>query len=315
MGRSDRISPEMGWPGAGAAPSSLFAAACRAEILALKPGNVHVHADGHGMTAAQFIESAEVAAPALARRGCDVGTRILDAVAATRAAVGCNTNLGILLLSAPLLQAADDARPSERLEPALARVLDALDLAAAERAYEAIRIAAPGGLGRAERHDVAARPEVGLREAMAAAAERDRIAAQYATGFADVFGIGARSVKAARRAGADPVGAVEAAYWDFLTAFEDSHVARKHGADTAAWLLACAREIRGRVHETPSSPEGRKIALEFDRDLKLRGINPGTSADLSVASLLAVLLEDRLSSATPPQPHGRNTWQRSTECS
>tara|TARA_B100002003_G_scaffold33379_1_gene28531 strand:- start:83 stop:208 length:126 start_codon:yes stop_codon:yes gene_type:complete len=34
--------------------------------------------------------------------------------------------------------------------------------------------------------------------------------------------------------------------------------------------------------------------LKFDSDLKERGLNPGASADLTVASLLATKLEDIL---------------------
>ena len=46
---------------------------------ALKPGNVHVHAGGHGMEAEQFEASAVAAAPFLAAAGATVGARILRA--------------------------------------------------------------------------------------------------------------------------------------------------------------------------------------------------------------------------------------------
>src|SRR5262245_56603725 len=85
----------------------LFLAACRAELAALKPGNVHVHAGGHGMQVAQFEKSAEAAAPWVGAHDAKVGTRILRAVEASFAAAGCNTNLGIVLLCAPLAAAAD----------------------------------------------------------------------------------------------------------------------------------------------------------------------------------------------------------------
>ena len=81
---------------------TLYRAACLAELDALKPGNVHAHAPGHRMVLADFVTSADVSAPALARAGAGVGTRVRDGVAATMAAVGQNTNLGILLLCAPL---------------------------------------------------------------------------------------------------------------------------------------------------------------------------------------------------------------------
>jgi triphosphoribosyl-dephospho-CoA synthase len=37
-----------------------------------------------------------------------------------------------------------------------------------------------------------------------------------------------------------------------------------------------------------------KLLLQFDRRLKARNINPGTSADLTVASLFAHILRQRL---------------------
>ena len=43
--------------------------ACRREIEALKPGNVHVFADGHRMSADQFLTSAEVSSGPLTDPG------------------------------------------------------------------------------------------------------------------------------------------------------------------------------------------------------------------------------------------------------
>ncbi len=79
-----------------------YLAACRAELAAIKPGNVHVHAAGHRMSVADFEASAALSAPPLTAPGARVGARIEAAVAATRAGVGQNTNLGIVLLCAPL---------------------------------------------------------------------------------------------------------------------------------------------------------------------------------------------------------------------
>ena len=73
---------------------------------------------------------------------------MLAAVTATRAAVGQNTNLGILLLCAPLAMA---AQAGGALRPALERVLAQADIADAEQVFRAIVLAAPGGLGDARR--------------------------------------------------------------------------------------------------------------------------------------------------------------------
>ena len=83
-----------------------YLAACQAELQALKPGNVHVFADGHGMSVADFEASAAASAGALTDPALPVGERILRAVRRSRRAAGCNTNLGILLLCAPLAAAA-----------------------------------------------------------------------------------------------------------------------------------------------------------------------------------------------------------------
>ncbi len=270
--------------------AELFMAVCRAEVMALKPGNVHVHAAGHGMTVEDFLLSAEVAAPEIARVHAPVGERILRAVQATRAVVGCNTNLGILLLCAPLARAAEmpAARP---LRDRVGDVLAALTVDDAEAAFTAIRLASPGGLGQAPEHDVAGPATVTLREAMAAARSRDRIAAQYADGYHDVFDIGVACARSL--ADADAVSLAEAVYLDFLTAFPDSHILRKHGETLAAAVLAEAGELRRQVAESSSAALRREHLFVFDARLKWQGINPGTSADLTVASLFAYLLEKR----------------------
>ncbi|MBK1836808.1 triphosphoribosyl-dephospho-CoA synthase [Azospirillum sp. YIM B02556] len=273
-----------------AAVAELFLAACRAEVMALKPGNVHVHAAGHGMTVEDFLLSAEAAAPEIARADAAVGERILRAVRATRRAVNCNTNLGILLLCAPLARAAE--MPAVRpFRDRVSAVLAALTVGDADAAFEAIRLAAPGGLGHAAEHDVAEPATVDLRKAMAAARSRDRIAAQYADGYRDVFDIGV--VCARSMADCDAVSLAETVYLEFLTAFPDSHVLRKHGENVAAVVLAEAREVRRRVAESSSAAERREHLFVFDARLKWQGINPGTSADLTVASLLAYWLEGR----------------------
>jgi triphosphoribosyl-dephospho-CoA synthase len=273
-----------------AAAAELFMAVCRTEVMALKPGNVHVHAAGHGMTVEDFLLSAEAAAPEIARAHAPVGERILRAVQATRAVVGCNTNLGILLLCAPLARAAEmpTARP---LRDRVGEVLAALTVEDADAAFAAIRLASPGGLGQAPEHDVAGPATVDLREAMAAARSRDRIAAQYADGYRDVFDIGVACARLL--ADADAGSLAEAIYLDFLTAFPDSHISRKHGEVIAAAVLADARELRRQVAEATSAVLRREHLFVFDARLKWQGINPGTSADLTVASLFAYWLEKR----------------------
>lgn len=272
-----------------------FVAACEAELAAPKPGNVHHFAPGHGMAAQDFIESARAAAPHIAAPGARVGARIRAAVDATWAAVGQNTNLGIVLLCAPLAQAALGARGAD-LARETARVLAALDIADAAAAFRAIARANPAGLGSATQHDVTAPAAATLLEAMREAAARDRIAYQYAHDFADVFGLGLAALRRARALGHDAPRATLDVYMAFLGAFPDSHVARKYGLDTACAVRDEAARIGAEIAAADAAG-AFALALEFDRNLKARRINPGTSADMTVAVLFADSLMRILASA------------------
>jgi triphosphoribosyl-dephospho-CoA synthase len=274
--------------------AAAFVAACRDELAAPKPGNVHVFADGHRMTAADFIRSAQAAAGPLTEPGARVGRRIRQAVAARFAAVGMNTNLGIVLLGAPLAAAAEAGGD---LQPALARVLDGLDIADADYAFQAIVQASPGGLGRAERHDVRAPATVTLQAAMAEAAGRDRIARQYVTNYSDVFAVGEPALITTLAQGwATPFAAL-AVHLAFLASAPDSHVVRKHGFGRAEDLQAEATRWHGRLRGCIDPQALLPELLRWDAALKADAINPGTSADLTVATLFAHRLRSTLPSA------------------
>jgi triphosphoribosyl-dephospho-CoA synthase len=271
-----------------AAIAAAFRAACVAELAALKPGNVHVHAEGHGMTVNDFLRSADAAAPPLCRPGAPLGARVLEAVAATRAAVGQNTNLGILLLAAPLAMAAERGA-------AVRDILAGADLADADAVFRAIALAAPGGLGEAARHDVHRPATVPLAVAMAEAAERDTIARQYATGFADVFAARGAYAAACRRWPQPwPASAV---YLRLLAAHPDSHLARRHGAVAAASVQATAGMFAARFDSCSDPAVLAPALLAWDAMLKRQRRNPGTSADLTVAAIFAASLPDGLRSA------------------
>jgi len=275
--------------------AAAFSRACLDELEAPKPGNVHLFAPGHRMTAAEFIRSANAAAAPLAVPGARVGSRILRAVEATLAAVGTNTNLGIILLCAPLAAAAD-VRAAD-LRAALAQVLEALDIQDAELAFRAIARAAPAGLGRAERHDVTETASVSLKDAMAEASSRDRVARQYVSDFEDIFERGEPVLTAVLASAAEPKWATLAVYLEFLSAFPDSHIARKHGIATAEDVCRAASRYHQRMRSLEKPAVLLADLLTWDALLKERGINPGTSADLTVATLFAHRLRTILPSA------------------
>jgi triphosphoribosyl-dephospho-CoA synthase len=275
-----------------------FIAACRDELEAPKPGNVHVYAPGHRMTTAQFADSAAAAAGPLCAPGTRVGTRIRGAVEATLKAAGANTNLGIVLLCAPLAAAAE--LEVLELRDALTRVLDDLDIVDAQDAFAAIVRASPAGLGHAERHDVFGPAQVTLKQAMGEAADRDRVARQYATAFADVFDPGMRLQAAAATRWSDPKWVTLAVYLGILSEFPDSHIIRKHGADIAADVRRTATKFGALLWSVQDPADLLAEILAWDAALKAGGINPGTTADLTVATVFGCRLQSVL-------PSGRNS--------
>ena len=272
------------------AVSRSFHESCLAELDALKPGNVHRLSDGHRMSVADFEASAAAAAPIIGQKGISVGTRIRLAVEATQRAVRQNTNLGIILLAAPLAGAALDRRGGD-LHSRLARILEGLSVDDAREAYRAIRQAAPGGLGEAPQHDVASEPGVTLLEAMEAAETRDRIAWNYTHAFADIFDRGLKWLGHGRERWGEQPWVVTRVYLGFLAHVPDTLIERKFGAGAAAHLLEEAGPIEAGLKQC-EAPEAMADPLAaFDRALKERGLNPGTSADLTVATLFAASLD------------------------
>lgn len=261
-----------------------FLLACRLDVETPKPGNVSVMNAGHGMTAAQFIASSEAAAPALFAPGVTIGARILDAVTRTRAAVGCNTNLGIILLAAPLAAALEDLRECDRdtWRAATASRLSRLNVDDARLAYRAIELANPGGLGDAPQQSVHAEPSVDLRAAMTLAAGRDSIARQYANGFADIFTAGLDALPPFERRGENV--STLGVFMTFLSGWPDSHIVRKHGSATAQSVTHRARMLDARWRLGGAKQHDPDL-IAWDAELKAGGVNPGTSADLCVATM------------------------------
>jgi triphosphoribosyl-dephospho-CoA synthase len=268
-----------------------FLWACALDVLCAKPGNVSVGAPGHRMTADLFLASAEAACPAVTARGVSVGERIERAVSLSMQAAGCNTNLGIVLLCAPLAQAFEHlpaAPTAHEAQLAVHAALSRLDQADACAAYRAIALANPGGLGEAPSQNVGTPPTVDLLSAMTLARARDSIARQYASGFVDVLDYGVIQMRAAL--GAAPLRpadkprllrAVLKTWLAFLSHWPDSHIARKHGIEVAREVTLAARKW----HRQTSLDVERLAA--WDAAMKRDGINPGTTADLTVATLFA----------------------------
>lgn len=269
--------------------------ACLLEVSAPKPGNVHRAADFEDTTFQDFVASAVAIGPVFERAAeWPVGRTVRDAVTATRTVAGANTNLGMVLLLAPLARVPRD----QPLRDGVRQVLRNLTPTDAADAYAAIRDAQPGGLmpvdQTIERLDVHHEPPACLLEAMSAAADRDLIARQYSHDFRDVFEFVLPSLLDAS-SGSCLADRIVLTHVRVMSEYPDSLIQRKCGravAEEAAARAAMVLQLRA------VDPQAYWSALS-DLDFWLRSDghrrNPGTSADLVAAGLFAALRDGSLS--------------------
>lgn len=260
--------------------------ACTQEVMSPKPGNVNGFSDAHDMTVSDFISSAHAIAPIMAQKTFSTGQMILNAVEATRAAVNTNTNLGIILLFAPVCKAITQCQSYDDLPIALATTLDQLTLRDAELAYQAILLADAGGLGKSDEQDITSAPTVTLKQAMELAKERDSIAAQYSHNYRDIFDIGLPNLTFAINCGESIEWATAFAYLKLLSEIPDSLISRKQGLACATEVMNKSKKIVQKINKNNNLSQFETDITLWDKELKQNAINPGTTADMAATSLL-----------------------------
>jgi len=279
--------------------------ACLLEASAAKPGNVSPGRPFADLRYEDFLAgAAAIGAPMAAAGSQPLGLTIRRAIDATARWTRSNTNLGIVLLLAPLARAAVFLKAdttsesvasgfSRTLRDETRRVLDASTVDDARNVYAAIRIAAPGGLGTVDDQDVADEPTETLLNVMRRAAGRDGVAREYATAFELTFTTGVPVLERARRDHLSWPDAIVETFLTILAASADTHIARRGGAAMAADVSRQARATMaaGGVR----SAEGRDAIERMDRELRdARHIgNPGTTADLTAAAIFVALVGGR----------------------
>lgn len=273
--------------------------ACLLEVSAPKPGNVSPGRAFADTRYEDFLASAAAIGGPLSGAGTrPVGETIRLAIDATAVWTRSNTNLGIVLLLAPLARTASVRPAGTPLREALLGVLESTTVEDAREVYAAIRQAAPGGLGRADAQDVAGDPTVTLLEAMRLAADRDTIAREYVSGFEITFNTGVPALTRARCDHLSWDDAIVETYLMLLSAIPDTHIARRGGAALSADVSRRAKNVlaAGGVR----SARGRQEIDAFDRALREDGhvANPGTTADLTAAAIFVMLLDGGWHAAT-----------------
>lgn len=264
--------------------------ACLLEATAQKPGNVHPGESFEHVAYEDFVVSAEAIASVLTNtRDMGVGKSILESIKATRSVCKQNTNLGIILLLAPLTAVPADVLLPEGIEA----VLSGLTREDAEYTYEAIRLAKPRGLGTADSADVStSSPNGTLTEVMSQAADRDAVARQYGSSFKTVLHDAVTALTSSSRFDEDWEQAIIYLQLKLIARDGDTDIARKCNSIDAHESKRRAMSVL--QAGWPMTMEGRVRIREFDRWLRAQGSkrNPGTTADLVTAAVFAVLRDE-----------------------
>lgn len=246
-----------------------------------------------------FLLSAVAISPVFEQaENLSVGEMVLQAVGATRCLVKSNTNLGIVLLLAPLAKACCGMRSLDEVRKKLHTVLQELSVEDARSAYTAIRMAKPGGMGRVSDSDVSEQPSITLLKAMQLAQERDSVAREYATDFAISFEIGLPALQTTLMRGVEFSRAVVQCFLTVLSRVPDTLIARKRDAEVArrVSMQAEAALAQGGVF-TSRGEEAIKRMDQVLRDPD-HTLNPGTTADLTTSAIFLALLESDLPEST-----------------
>lgn len=272
--------------------------ACSMEVLAPKPGNVYPGAEWNftNTTVVDFLKSAQAISSVFDQADAlTVGGLVLKAVQSTQLQVSTNTNLGQVLLLAPLAKAL--AESGELSESNVQVILDRLTIDDSVKVYEAIRLAKPGGMGQKSDQDIQSRPTQPLLQIMQMVQAEDGVAEAYATGFRKIFQTGRSSLYESIYAGQHWCDAIVDCHMQLLS-LGDTLIRRKAGAE-AEWIVLKQAQ---NVLSLKSNPIKYEDSLkEFDRSLRLNGnrLNPGTTADLVTASIFVALAEGELH--VPPE--------------
>lgn len=271
-----------------------------------KPGNVHRTRDYDDMVFEDFLISGIVIGDTIREAAENVdrddlasarlGKYILEAVRETDNWIANNTNLGIVMLLVPISAAAaisdDFYEIRENIVELMASttVDDAIDL------YDAINIADAGGMGEQDEYDVAgenAKQELRennqtMYDVLAISAPWDRLAKELTTNMPVCFDVGYKEYRELKKENSLNRSSV-LTFLEILSRVPDTLISRKYGAEKANDVSNMALDLLAYKDDEDFEDKVR----EFDDYLFENKLNPGTTADLTAASIMLTLLSER----------------------
>jgi triphosphoribosyl-dephospho-CoA synthase len=243
-----------------------------------KPGNVDRCHDYLDTRLEHFLASAILSRTAFEEAASGtgrIGEIIKHAVRDTNTHGGGNTHFGAFILIIPLLYGNDIPGAMKAIEKT-----DVSDAVAFYKAFAmtAVRMNATDELDVNDPHTlmVIRDRDMNLLDIMTHSAPHDMVAREWLTGFP------------LTRRGADILiqtgpgrDAVVRTFLTLLATEPDTFIIKKHGSMVAKEIMIAAREVL----------DGKRTAEDLDAECIRRGINPGSTADIVIASIYIALGE------------------------
>ncbi len=281
-----------------------------------KPGNVHRTADFKKTRYEHFLASAVAVTPHFklaAERGImistgkigldqiSIGKIIKNAVESVYAWQNDeNTLLGTIILLSPIAVAAgmtfaEDSFSIVNLREKIRIVVESTTPVDAVAVYDAIKIAKPGGLGKAPKLDVTdstskqkiLKDQVTLFDVFKIASEYDSITYEWVNNYPITFDLGYPYFTQQLEKTKDVNTATVHTFLKILAEIPDTLIARKAGLAKAKQVSAQAKQVLEMGGLTTQSGKDRLWKLDEKLRDPTHQLNPGTTADI-IAAVLAV---------------------------
>ena len=275
-----------------------------------KPGNVHRTRNYDDMVFQDFAISAVVIGDTMEDVAsqakeiddlskAELGKYIFQAVDETNRWIETNTNLGIMMMCIPIAAAASISNNFDEIQENVGRLMDATTVEDAVNLYDAINVADAGGMGDQEEFDVMsekAKDELRANnqtmfDVLEISAGWDRLANELTSKMPVCFEIGYPCFSDFWKT-SDDVDVINKAtvltFMTILSQIPDTLISRKYGNEVAEDVSQKASEIL----EFKDDDSFVEKLLEFDDYLYDNKLNPGTTADLTAASIFLSYLAD-----------------------
>jgi triphosphoribosyl-dephospho-CoA synthase len=289
------------------------------EVSANKPGNVNRRNGFERTRYDHFLASAVALSPSFeiaAERGIavsredlgvdniEIGLIIRDcAVNVSAWQHGGNTLLGTAILLSPIAVAAgmtsdkEEAFDIQRLRENLKFVVKSTTPEDAVNVYEAIKIANPGGLGKAPDLDVndpdsidkIRKEKISLYQIFKLAADYDLVCSEWANNYPITFELAHSSLVSQLKESKTLDDAIVQTFLKVLAGYPDTLITRKTNSEEASRISLMAKEV---LRFGVESSSGKQRLSEFDKELRKSSnlLNPGTTADIISAALSLCVL-------------------------